>query len=79
MNDQYAGRSSFGGNSMDRDTGYNNKRYNHDFLLSLKDKKLSKTFPDALANFELAVMDQNVGFVFLRGLREKQIAAKSRL
>jgi len=36
------------------------KRYNREFLLSLKDKKLSKTFPDALANFEFAVMDQNV-------------------
>jgi len=47
------------------------KRYNREFLLSLKDKKLSKTFPDALVNFEMAVMDQNVGFVFLRGLREK--------
>jgi hypothetical protein len=43
------------------------KRYNREFLLSLKDKKLSKTFSDALVNFELAVMDQNVGFVFLTG------------
>jgi len=43
------------------------KRYNREVLPSLKDKKLSKTFSDALVNFELAVMDQNVGFVFLTG------------
>lgn len=36
------------------------KRYDREFLLSLKDKKLSKQFPDALTNFELAVHDQIV-------------------
>lgn len=36
------------------------KRYDREFLLSLKEKKLSKAFPDVLINFELAVMDQNV-------------------
>lgn len=35
------------------------KRYDREFLLSLKEKKLSKAFPDVLINFELAVMDQN--------------------
>jgi translation initiation factor 4G len=34
------------------------KRYDRDFLLSLKDKKLSKAFPEVLQNFELAVLDQ---------------------
>ena len=36
------------------------KRYNRDFLLSLKDKKLSKAFPDVLKDFEMAVMEQLV-------------------
>jgi hypothetical protein len=36
-------------------------RYNRDFLLSLKDKKLSKQFPDVLYNFsELAITEQRV-------------------
>ena len=35
------------------------KRYDREFLLSLKDKKLSKSFPDALLNFEMAVMEQS--------------------
>jgi hypothetical protein len=36
------------------------KRYDREFLLSLKDKKLSKQFPEVLNNFELAVLDQMV-------------------
>ena len=37
------------------------KRYNRDFLLSLKDKKLSKQFPEILHNFsELAITEQQV-------------------
>jgi hypothetical protein len=37
------------------------KRYNRDFLLSLKDKKLSKQFPDVLYIFsELAITEQRV-------------------
>ncbi len=33
------------------------KRYDREFLLSLKDKKLSKMFPEVLLNFEMAVME----------------------
>lgn len=36
------------------------KRYNREFLISLKDKKLSKAFPDVLKDFEMAVMEQLV-------------------
>lgn len=40
------------------------KRYNRDFLLSLKDKKLSKAFPDVLKDFEMAVVEQSVRHLF---------------
>lgn len=52
------------------------KRYDREFLVSLKEKKLSKAFPDALNNFELAVLDQNAPAKSAPGMNE-QFAGRS--
>jgi len=50
--------SSPGGSTGGGENKNAKKRYDRDFLLSLKDKKLSKAFPEVLQNFELAILDQ---------------------